>query len=162
MSDRDDSDVFIFPDAHPIRSGFQFRVRRVCTRDAGTGELHATRMQDEAATVDEERVAIQSVTRHFHAFRAVTALDGRTIQIGVAHAERAVAEQVGCINQTIGRARARRTAIVHDDATALERLDLRFALTVRDEVNQVELPQRGLACSRRKPSASSKRCETDR
>jgi len=40
------------------------------------GELHATRMQDEAATVHEERVAVERSRAIFAAFRAVTPSTG--------------------------------------------------------------------------------------
>jgi len=82
VSHRHDRDVFVFPNAHPICGRFQFRVRRVCARNARAGELHTARVKDEPAAVDQERVAVQRITRRFATFRAVTALDGRTVQIG--------------------------------------------------------------------------------
>ena len=146
VSDRHDRDVFVFPNAHPVRGRFQFRVRRVRARHARAGELHAARMQDEPATVDQERVAVQRITRHLATFRAVTTFDGRAIQIGEALAERARAEQVGRIDQCRQSCPHATAAVIHDDAPALERADLRFTLAVRDEVNQVQLPQRGFRC----------------
>lgn len=46
--------------------------------------------------------------------------------------ERAGTKQIGGVNQTIRGAVADRHAVIHDDATALERLDLRLALAVGD------------------------------
>jgi len=144
VRDRHDRDVLVFPNADPIRGRFQLSIGRIHTGHVRAGELHATRMQDETATVHEERVAVERITRHLATFGAMTALDGRTVQIGEAHAERAAAEQIGRIDQTIGGASAGRATIVHNHAPALERLDLSFTLAVRDEVNQIELAKRGL------------------
>ena len=94
VRDRHDPHVLVFPNAGPVRSGFQLRVSRAVARHACAGELHAARMQDVTAPIDQHRVAVERDARDLHALRPDSTLQRRGIQLRRAFAERAGAETI--------------------------------------------------------------------
>ena len=52
VSDCDQPDVLVLPNADPVRLVFQLRIRRRIAGDGRGSELHAARMQDVTAPVD--------------------------------------------------------------------------------------------------------------
>ena len=101
-------------------------------------------MQDVAPPIDQHRVAVQRHPRQSPPPPSRTRLAAAPVQRRRPLGKRPRPEQVGRIDLPIRRARPRRQVVIHDHPPALERPQLRLPLAVRDEVDQVQLPQRRL------------------
>src|SRR5262245_129701 len=117
---RDERNVLVLPHTNPVRLILKLCVRRISTSNAGTRELHTTRMHDEPAPIYEVRVAGQGVAGHLKALRAETALDRLAVQVRRAHPDCAGPEQISRIDRAVRGPCPRRAAVINDHPPPLE------------------------------------------
>jgi hypothetical protein len=139
-----DAHVFVFPDPAPVRAILQLRIARAVRRHARTRELHSTRMQNVTPPIDQQRVRVQSRPRQFDAPRAPTALERLLIPAAPTPFANAPTRTSSSFTPSRPSSLAYRQRIIHNYPATLERHDLKLPFAVRQETDQVQLPQRRL------------------
>src|SRR6185436_18359919 len=66
VSNRNQTNVLVLPNTHPVRLIFEFWIRRRSTCNRRTGELDSARMQDVTTPIDQIAVAVQPLPPQLH------------------------------------------------------------------------------------------------
>src|SRR5689334_18177979 len=103
-------------------------------------------MQDVTAAIDQDRVAVQCQACEFHTFSSESTFKRLRVEPCRPLSERPGTKQIGGIDKTVSSTGSDRNIVVNHNPAPLEHPDLALALAVRNEVDQIQLPQCRLNC----------------